>query len=357
VTINISDITPIITIFQSLLFSIVLLTDNGTKKISNRYLAGFLIILGTQFIAILVENFGLKSNILINNNCVYGFSYGPLLFLYAKSLIYKTFHFQTKQLLHFIPIGLILLFSSFGCFLCESIGILLYVSLLIYILLAIKEIIDYRKIIKETQSSLDRTNLMWLQWTMIIFCAALLLDIVNQFFINLTFFGGISAIHLTILLLVNWMFYKGLKQPQIFLGITKIDKEIFEDKKNTQLSKSPDDKEQLELEQIKTFMDENGLYTNPELNLKDLSKQLAISPRRLSYLINTFLNQNFMSFINDYRIEKAKDRLSNPKDKGETVLEVMYDVGFNSKSSFYTIFKNKTGLTPTEFKIKHLQDV
>ena len=40
----------------------------------------------------------------------------------------------------------------------------------------------------------------------------------------------------------------------------------------------------------------------------------------------------------------------NPIDPNETILEVMYDVGFNSKSSFNSAFKKKTGSTPSEFK-------
>lgn len=100
---------------------------------------------------------------------------------------------------------------------------------------------------------------------------------------------------------------------------------------------------------MKTFED----YTNPTLSLKDLSERLDITTKQLSYLINTFHDKNFMTFVNDYRLEKAKSRLINPKDKGETVLEIMYDVGFNSKSSFFTLFKLNTGLTPTAFKKKH----
>ena len=41
------------------------------------------------------------------------------------------------------------------------------------------------------------------------------------------------------------------------------------------------------------------------------------------------------------------------KDAKLTVLEVMYEVGYNSKSSFNTQFKRKTGMTPTDFKKKH----
>ena len=44
------------------------------------------------------------------------------------------------------------------------------------------------------------------------------------------------------------------------------------------------------------------------------------------------------------------DTLSNPKKNEVTILEILYEVGFNSKSSFNTAFKKHTGLTPTAFK-------
>ena len=62
-----------------------------------------------------------------------------------------------------------------------------------------------------------------------------------------------------------------------------------------------------------------------------------------------------MSFINEYRIKKAMSRLINPIDDKETILEIMYEVGFNSKSSFNTLFKKQTGLTPSEYKKKHMK--
>ena len=68
------------------------------------------------------------------------------------------------------------------------------------------------------------------------------------------------------------------------------------------------------------------------------------------------LDQNFVGFVNQYRIEMAKDKLRNISDRGETILEIMYDVGFNSKSSFNTLFKQNTGLTPSDFRKKHMKD-
>ncbi|WP_212390068.1 helix-turn-helix domain-containing protein [Pukyongia salina] len=301
------------------------------------------------------QGFGFNSTFIVSCICIFGFSYGPLLYLYTKTLIYQSFDFKAKHLLHFIPVVLILIISGFGYSTCSVGGFLMYISLVLYIVLAILEIINYRKIIRETQSTLNQTDLVWLQWTLILFSIALLLDVVNEFLLSMYLVGGISSIHLTIVVLVNWMFYKGLKQPQIFLGITPMDVEVLRDKKNKPARLDPNINEKEELEKIESFMKANDYFTNPQLNLKDLADHLNIAPRHLSYLINTFHRKNFMSFINDFRIEKAKTRLSKPEDPKETVLEVMYDVGFNSKSSFNTLFKQNTGLTPSEYKNKYAQ--
>lgn len=352
-SIYIADIIPIIIAFQSLVFSIVLLSDNGPKRISNRYLAAFLLVLSLQFSAVLTENYTSGEHFFQLSLCAYGFAYGPLLFLYSKSLIYKSFQFKVSYFLHFTPFLIILISAAFAFPLCSKVGVLLYVSLITYIVFAIRGMISYRKVLEKTQSLMSRVNLIWLQWTIIIFCIALLLDIIDQMAFSIDIYAGISSVHLTILLFVNWIFYKGLKQPRLFMGITKLDEELFEESKTIASNKNPDKDEQQELELIKKIMNENEAYTNEDLNLSELAKLINTSPRRLSYLINTFFNQTFMSFVNDFRIKRAMERLENPKDDAETIMEVMYEVGFNSKSSFNTLFKKQTGLTPSEYKRKH----
>jgi AraC-like DNA-binding protein len=91
-------------------------------------------------------------------------------------------------------------------------------------------------------------------------------------------------------------------------------------------------------------------WLEPDLTLEQLAGQLQMRPKLLSQAINEGLGQNFFEFVNTYRIEEAKRLLTDPADKKITVLEVLYEVGFNSKSSFNTVFKKQTGLTPSEFK-------
>ncbi len=81
-----------------------------------------------------------------------------------------------------------------------------------------------------------------------------------------------------------------------------------------------------------------------------MAGKIGIHPRYLSQIINESLGQNFFDFINHYRIEEAKRMLTQTLDEHITVLEVLYEVGFNSKSAFNTAFKRHTGVTPTEFK-------
>lgn len=113
--------------------------------------------------------------------------------------------------------------AALGFPICMYIFLLMYLSLIIYTVLGVILIIKYRKVVLETQSVLRRLNLVWLEWTMIIFISTLLLDLADQFLFKLNGIFGISYTHVSFLILINWIFYKGLKQPQIFEGITEQD--------------------------------------------------------------------------------------------------------------------------------------
>lgn len=98
------------------------------------------------------------------------------------------------------------------------------------------------------------------------------------------------------------------------------------------------------------LMEEQKLYLNPNLTLQELSRRLNIHYNHLSRIINERFGLSFNDFINKYRIEEVKIRLSDPGKKKKSILEIMYDTGFYSKSAFNTAFKKFTGKTPSEYR-------
>ena len=91
-------------------------------------------------------------------------------------------------------------------------------------------------------------------------------------------------------------------------------------------------------------------FQEPELTISQLGGQLKIPPYSLSQVINEKLQCNFLDFINGYRVEAAKKLLADKNHKHLTILSIAYEVGFNSKTAFYSAFKKQTGKTPTAFR-------
>ncbi|MEM9646951.1 MAG: helix-turn-helix domain-containing protein [Bacteroidota bacterium] len=95
-------------------------------------------------------------------------------------------------------------------------------------------------------------------------------------------------------------------------------------------------------------------YLNPYLSLSTVSQKLKISVGYLSQIVNKLEQTNFSEFSNKHRVEEAKQILVNPSYSGYTIVSIGLESGFNSKSAFYTAFKKYTGLTPSEFRQRHL---
>lgn len=106
-------------------------------------------------------------------------------------------------------------------------------------------------------------------------------------------------------------------------------------------------------EKLEKIMNDKSLYKNPNLSLQELAQELNISSHQLSQFLNNNLGKNFTSFINEFRINEAcKIIASNDK---LTLESIGYDVGFNSKSTFFAAFKKHTGTTPLNYQLQALQ--
>lgn len=107
--------------------------------------------------------------------------------------------------------------------------------------------------------------------------------------------------------------------------------------------------EQIALKIVRS-MENDLLYRNAELRLSHLAEKIAESPNHISQVINDVFKQNFYDFVNAYRIEEAKRLLKSAQFQNYSIVAIGEEVGFNSKSTFYTAFKKNTNLTPIQYQ-------
>lgn len=103
-------------------------------------------------------------------------------------------------------------------------------------------------------------------------------------------------------------------------------------------------------QQLELLMRDQQLYKQNDLKLETLAEKLNTSKHFISQVINEVYKVNFFEYVNLKRIEEAKQLLRSKTKKDLNVIEVAYEVGFNNKGTFNSVFKRITGLTPTEFR-------
>ncbi|HKL90901.1 MAG TPA: helix-turn-helix domain-containing protein [Allomuricauda sp.] len=99
---------------------------------------------------------------------------------------------------------------------------------------------------------------------------------------------------------------------------------------------------------IKRAFEEDKIYRNNTICLDILSEHIQDNRYKVSQVINTYFSKNFYSFLNEYRIKEAQNLLLS--EPTLSVKAIMYEVGFNSKNSFYSAFKKITGLSPNDYR-------
>jgi len=100
------------------------------------------------------------------------------------------------------------------------------------------------------------------------------------------------------------------------------------------------------------YMEENKPYLDPDLKLNDLAKSIDCTSHHVSQVINQNLNKSYYEFINFYRINAVKERMSDSKYDKYTLLAIGQECGFRSRTSFYRAFKNLTGQTPYDYQVQ-----
>ncbi len=99
-----------------------------------------------------------------------------------------------------------------------------------------------------------------------------------------------------------------------------------------------------------SYVKSNEPFRDPETSLGDIAQAIGVSTHDLSLVLNDVLKMNFHSFVNSHRIGLVKDMMANPDLDHRTLLELAFEAGFNSKTSFNRVFKETVGMTPSDYR-------
>ncbi len=369
-------------ISQALFVSLVLFTK-ANKQGSDFVLMAWLLTISFKMMILLISA---EHGEFFDNQFSIGLiplTFGPFLFLYTKNLLYRRWFFKSRDFLHYTPF-IFFTFLYFSFFkgklsfdnhmfflkdgylwvrLMYSIAFMSSVGY--YTFLTLKILGRHRKQLKDRFSFLSESNeLNWLYVLTAIFGITYFLYfslgsynvLMKQGFFDIAY---TSDVFLTILAFS--VSYFGIKQPYLFKVIPEENEEFMalkkknESKRKYKNSNLTEEQKEEYVTHILTFMDEERPFINPELTVQDLSKQLNISRHHLTELLNNDIGKNFFTFINEYRVEEVKRRLLDARFEHLTIVAIAFESGFNSKSTFNSIFKQNTGNTPSQWKTAELK--
>ena len=104
------------------------------------------------------------------------------------------------------------------------------------------------------------------------------------------------------------------------------------------------------MDELLAYMDRDKPYLNAKLSINEVASQLGCTEMELSQLLNSHMKVNFANFINVYRVKEIKLRLNQENLSKYTLKALSEQCGFNSKTTFYRVFKNVSGMTPMEYR-------
>ncbi|MDY0989789.1 helix-turn-helix transcriptional regulator [Flavobacterium sp. CFBP9031] len=363
-----------ISVFVSLLMAFFLLTVKTENKLANRLFALFFIFsaidLSGFFIYLYTEDHR-NLEIFRATFCLLGM---PSFYLYVLSVCYSDFKLKWKHLIHLLPFVIVNLIFIPRIYLSIVNGnfigplnemseiyfiqILIEFQYVFYIVSVFLILKKYKEIYLENYTNPSVSTYKWLFQMTCVFLVAHSIVLLK----NILRYSGFKEVFLwanvlvgTIALFITcWFIMKALKYPELFRGVNSklvLTKDILpEIDEKPEAVNQQNDLINTQISTLKQYMTEKEPFLDPSLTIQELANQISIPVRDLSILINHHIDQHFFDFVNEYRIQKAMQILRDQSKNQLTVLEILYEVGFNSKSSFNTSFKKYTNLTPTAYR-------
>ena len=355
--------------------SLILLFSKSENKLANRILATLVFTISlilTSHVFYFVQILEQYPH-LIHGAFPLWFIFGPLFYFYFKSFLNKNTKFRYTDLLHLIPLAicLIIMFPFYSQSADAKLALLLgtgsrnvpsylFISILYlytlqtigYIIITSRMLSKYEKTYKEESANTKVISIEWLRTLIYILIAFLAIDFIigTSFMItksNNDNYGYASII--TVSLFIYFIAYNLILHPnRVFVKTTANIEDQKEPTKYKNSSLEVPESEEIE-NRLRNIMSKDKPYLNEELKISDLAKMVQVSSHKLSQVLNQNYQQSFYHFINHHRIQEVQKQLLEENTHQITIQTIALQCGFNSNASFYRVFKQQTGLTPTQF--------
>ncbi|WP_422104380.1 helix-turn-helix domain-containing protein [Winogradskyella sp.] len=297
---------------------------------------------------------------------------GPLFLLYVKSLFLKEGGLVKKALVHFIPTFIFafaitiptILFNNF------KINELAYTHanftrniirtenlyFMLYLILSLRLLSKYQKLTEHKYSNLTKFDFNWVRIMFLSTICIIGIDSgvkVYEFFFGDFHWNADIISVLAMIVLVSYLSYYGVNQSKVLLPSFLLDSSVESkiDKKtdNVWSSEKKEEFESLK-NKLEFIIKIQKPYLDEDLTLGKLAEQISTTDKKLSTMLNQYLNTTFYDLINKYRVEAVKEKLNLGNYKNYSLFGIASECGFKSRTSFNRIFKKETGFTPSEYK-------
>ncbi|MCP4151303.1 MAG: helix-turn-helix transcriptional regulator [bacterium] len=351
---TITHFLKLFTIFQLVFFSAFLASYKKNRKRGGRILALFLMANAVWYISTLrIEIPGPVRGV----SSLFFFLIGPFLLGYIQSITTPGFSIKKYHFFHLFLFGILLLYSVIFAqglkVLSPSRGLFSYLHFALYASISLWKLKIGRHRLKDHFSSFQRLQYAWLDVVTLGFLLVygfFFLHFLGHLHEKLPLLPPLLPVSL-FFILANVLIFKALSQPVLFTRLEAAGSEPQPASPGPKYAKTALPKAEMEhyLKKLLQYMEKEKPYLNASLTLSTLAQRLGVPGHYISQILNTSLNLNFYRFVNQYRVKESMKLLSADGPPKQTVLEVLYQCGFNSKSVFNTHFKKHTGMTPTQF--------
>jgi AraC-like DNA-binding protein len=301
--------------------------------------------------------------------------YGPLLFLFVKHSLLNT-PFRSKELCHFLPFGFLLLIAFTGVYSNLPLVIdviffnpharmlLLVASICSYHFFAFRLWTRQRKKQGQDFSEAVVSQINWLKQFIAVSALVGLMVTAALYLLYINYPNGHQYRYgfVALTFCIYWFSYTALTRPSAFTVIKGHERDQAETilpipqlkvyHPAAKYSNSSLTEEQVKTicENLGKIMEKEKLYLQPNLTIAQLAEEMNCTRHHLSQVLNDQLNKSYYDYINQLRIEAAKNLLVDPQHQQYKIASIAYEAGFNSLSTFNEVFKKFTGVTPSDYR-------